>query len=36
MAAWEEPTAEWSSTNFGALDSGGTAAAAEKENLGRC
>lgn len=36
MAAWEESAAEWSSTNFGALDSSSTASAAEKENLGRC
>lgn len=36
MAAWEEPAAEWSCTNVGALDSSGTASAAEKENLGRC
>lgn len=36
MAAWEESAAEWSSTNFGALDSGSTAPAAEKENLRGC
>lgn len=36
MAAWEESAAEWSGTNSGAFDSGSTASAAEKENLGRC
>lgn len=35
MAAREEPAAERSGTDFGALDPSGAAAAAQKENVGR-